>query len=455
MKQEFRGPVVWQGHFDLGLKPVSLRIEPDLQGLVEDFSIEQRAAKHEQKRHNATEEEFVGHNAHWIPDLADDTGRLFLYRLEGQVLLRLGSLLLLTGMMTWAHATEKAVNAVVDLSALMDMDGLIEQVADRRVVYVGESHDQYQHHLNQLSVIKGMHARHKHLAIGLEFFFQPFQDALDRYIAGEIDEPALLRETEYFERWRFDYRLYRPIFRYAREHGIPLVALNLEREITDQVAREGMQSLSEDQRQRLPRDIERDNPAYVDRIRSVFDHHPPREGRTFEHFLQVQLLWDESMAERVAGWLERNPDGRMVVLAGGGHLIYRQGIPDRVERRLSVNSAVILNVNQAGELDQDVADYLVVAPRNELPPAGKLGVFLDLKASPPEVSGFDETSGAAKAGVKSGDKVIAIDGTPINSYSDIRIALMDKTVGDTVTVEVERERVLLDTLRKTFTVTLN
>jgi uncharacterized iron-regulated protein len=364
-------------------------------------------------------------------------------------------LVLLAGIMTWAQADEKDPNTVVDLSALMKMDALIERVADRRLVYVGESHDQYQHHLNQLAVIKGMHARHARLAIGLEFFFQPFQPVLDRYIAREIDEAQLLRESEYFERWRFDYRLYRPIFRYAREQGIPLVALNLEREITEQVARGGIQSLSDAQKARLPSEIDRSSDAYEARIRSVFEHHPPREGREFEHFLQVQLLWDEAMAERTADWLKANPQGHMVVLAGVGHLAYGDGIPDRVQRRLPVTRAVILNTDQSGELDSGLGDYLVMAPRKDLPAAGKLGVLLDLDHSPPKVSGFSESSGAAEAGVDMGDRVVAIDGSPINSYSDIRIALMDKQVGDQVELEVERERLLLDTLRKRFTVTLN
>jgi uncharacterized iron-regulated protein len=372
------------------------------------------------------------------------------------MLFRLSSLLiLLAGMMTWVQAHENDPNTVVDLSDLMKMDTLIERVADKRVVYVGESHDQYQHHLNQLAVIEGLHARDPNLAIGLEFFFQPFQPVLDRYIAGEIDEAQLLRETEYFERWRFDYRLYRPIFRFAREQGIPLIALNLEREITEQVGREGMDSLSESQRARLPSEIDSSNEAYEERLRAVFDRHPPREGREFDHFLQVQLLWDEAMAERTADWLQKHPEGRMVVLAGVGHLIYGQGIPDRVQRRLPVSSAVILNMNMAGELAPELGDYLVMAEQNDLPPAGKLGVFLDLDESPPKISGFAESSGAEQAGVETGDRVVAIDGTPINSYTDIRIALMDKGLGDQVEVEVERERLLLDTLSKRFSVTLN
>ena len=97
----------------------------------------------------------------------------------------------------------------------------------------------------------------------------------------------------------------------------------------------------------------------------------------------------------------------------------------------------------------------MVAARNDLPPAGKLGVFLDLDEKPPTITGFVDTSGASEAGVESGDRVVAIDGSPITSYSDIRIALMDKQAGEVVELEVERERLVLDTLRKRFTVTLN
>ena len=46
----------------------------------------------------------------------------------------------------------------------------------------------------------------------------------------------MLKQTEYFTRWRFDYRLYRPILRFARDQGLPLVALNVPRELTERVA---------------------------------------------------------------------------------------------------------------------------------------------------------------------------------------------------------------------------
>lgn len=358
-------------------------------------------------------------------------------------------------MMTWVAAEEKPSTAVLDLSALLDFSQLVERVAERQVVYVGEAHDRYQHHLNQLSIIRSLHARHPDLAIGLEFFFQPFQSVLDRYVAGEIDEVDLLRESEYFDRWRFDYRLYRPILRYAREQKIPLVALNLEREITDQVGKSGMESLSEEQRQRLPREILRDNSDYRKRMQEIFDLHPHTQSGDFERFLDVQLLWDEGMAERASRWFRDNPDGHMVILSGVGHVAGRLGIPDRLARRVPVTDAVVLNADAVDELTSDMGDYLILAETAPLPPAGKLGVLLDTDESPPRVSGFGETSGAEAAGVVKGDRLIAIDGTPVSTYADVRVALLDKEPGESVRLEVEREVIIIGTLRRSFDVTLN
>ncbi len=359
--------------------------------------------------------------------------------------------------MAAVHADEDAPgpDPVIDLSAMIDVSTLIEKVSDRQVVFVGESHDQYQHHLNQLAVIKGLHAKHSDLAIGLEFFFQPYQAVLDRYIAGEIEEADLLRETEYFNRWRFDYRLYRPIFQYAREHGIALIALNLESEITRQVGKEGIESLSEELKQRLPEEIDRDNEEYRKRLQSVFDSHPHKEGRSFENFLDVQLLWDEGMAQRAAQWLQAHPDSHLVILAGVGHVIYGDGIPKRLSRRFDATQAIILNVDAVAGLSQAMADYLIVAEQNQLPPSGKLGVLLDTDNTPLSISGFVEGSGAEEAGVEKWDRLLAIDGQPISSYADVRIALIDKGVGDQVELKVERDRVLLGTIEETLQVTLH
>ena len=383
---------------------------------------------------------------------------------------------------------------VVDLANLTNLEALIPRLADRRVVFVGEAHDRYEDHLNQLAIIRGLHQRGADLAIGMEMFQQPFQAALDAYIAGEIDEDEMLRRTDYFERWRFDYRLYRPILRFAREQGIPVIALNLEREITTKVGDGGLEALSAEERARIPAVIDRDDPAYRARVKAVFDLHPrrgkepseskaPPEGKAqagekdqaqsqaqsktqaqsqiqtqaqaqpqpqsqpqnqdddqaFERFLSVQLLWDEGMAERAARYLQDHPGKQMVILAGSGHLEYGQGIPQRLQRRLPLSAAIVLNGGMR-DLDPQAADFLLYPRRVELAATGRLGVMLDTDARGPGVAvqGFSDNSGAAVAGMKEGDRIVRVGGKGIEVYADIRVALMDSRPGQKLPVEVER-----------------
>jgi uncharacterized iron-regulated protein len=326
---------------------------------------------------------------------------------------------------------------------LTDMERLLDAVADRRVVFVGESHDRYEDHLNQLQVIEGLHRRGKDLAIGMEFFQQPYQGPLDAFVAGSLDEAELLRQTEYFDRWRFDYRLYRPILRFAREHRIPVIALNLEAELTRRVGEVGIDGLTPEERARVPAEIDRSDTAYRDRVKAVFDQHPMQDTQSFDRFIEVQLLWDEGMAERAARYLDEHPTKTLVVLAGSGHLEYGQGIPKRLLRRMPVTSATLLNASQR-ELDPTAADFLLFPRRVDLPAAGLLGVMLDpaIGEGGALVQGFADDSGAAVAGVKEGDRIVRVGDRPVNAYADIRIALIDSQPGQRLPVEVRRKRVL-------------
>jgi len=70
----------------------------------------------------------------------------------------------------------------------------------------------------------------------------------------------------------------------------------------------------------------------------------------------VQILWDEMMAESMDRFLKKNPDFRVVVLAGAGHLQYGSGIPKRAFRRNGFDYAILLNDS---EIRKDLADFIV------------------------------------------------------------------------------------------------
>lgn len=327
----------------------------------------------------------------------------------------------------------------VDTRQLAGMAALLDAIADRRVVFVGESHDRYEDHLNQLAVIEGLQRRGKDLAIGMEFFQQPYQSALDDFVSGTIDESQMLRRTQYFDRWHFDYRLYRPILRFARDHKIPVIALNLEEELTRRVGDVGIDGLDPAERARLPAEIDRGDKAYRDRLKAAFDQHPAMQSSSFERFLEVQVLWDEGMAERAARYLAEHPGKTLVVLAGSGHVERGEGIPRRLLKRVPVPSAILLS-GVDRDLEPELADYLLFPRQVDLPPAGLLGVMLnpDGDAAGAQVQGFSDGSGAKAAGLKEGDRIVRVGAHPVAAYADVRIALVDARPGERIPVQVTR-----------------
>lgn len=327
----------------------------------------------------------------------------------------------------------------LNLRDMPDFDKVIFELVRKQVVFVGESHDRIEHHLNQLEIIKRIHAEHKKVAIGMEFFQQPFQIHLDEYIEGKIDEKEFLRKSEYFKRWRIDYRHYRPIIQYARQNGIPLLALDVKEEIQRKVGKEGINSLNEQEKKHLPDNIDRSNKQYRDMLQSIYNRHPRSDGQTFEKFIDVQLMRDEAMAQRTAEYMDRHPDTRMIVLAGGGHLVYGHGIPDRVARRLvDPDMAIVLN-GFLSKPDKHMADFVLLPDPLKLPKAGRLGIFMDKSDNNHViVSEFAEKSPASDAGAKLKDHIVGIDNHTIEDMSDVKYALLDKKPGDTVKLKLKR-----------------
>ena len=353
-----------------------------------------------------------------------------------------------------ASTKENAPQAItaIDLNAFKPLKQIMPKLATHKAVLVGEIHTRYGDHLNQLAVIKGLHKRWGKMAIGLEMIQQPYQKALDDYVAGRINEHDMLRRTQWYDRWKYDFRLYRPIFRYAKQNNIPLVALNVPKEITRRITKVGINGLTAKERAQLPRTLDSSNPAYTARLKKVFSGHMKTSSKRFAQFMQAQLAWDEGMAEQAARFLQNRPAYKMVIIAGGGHLINREGIPDRLQRRIKSKPAVVLN-NIDGTPSPTQGDFLLFSNDAKLPPSGKLGIAMNESKTRNGViiSLVQVHSAAAKAGLQKGDKIIRLGNMPIRASEDVLLWALDKKPGDSAMLVLKRKQQTLSkkiTLRK-------
>ena len=203
------------------------------------------------------------------------------------------------------------------------------------------------------------------------------------------------------------------------------------------VAKVGIAGLPEKQRAYLPREIEPADEAYKSRLREAFEAHPGLRPDAFNHFVEAQLVWDEGMAESAAAYLNANPGRRLVILAGAGHVAFGSGIPKRLERRTNATYAIVLSSGE--EVEPHMADYLLLSKKQELPPAGILGISLEEKGGECRIGSLSPGGAGEKAGLRKGDVLVAIDGQTVKTIADVRLALWDKKPGDRVRVNVRRK----------------
>jgi uncharacterized iron-regulated protein len=226
--------------------------------------------------------------------------------------------------------------------APVPFDRVVDDLLRARAIYVGERHDHRPHHVLQYRIVEALHARDPSLAVGMEMFQVPFQDALDAWGRGEIDEETLLERTEYAKRWGYDFDLYRPILELARARGIPVVALNAPSELSREVAAQGLDGLAEDVRAELP-EMDLGDHAHRALVMDALAAHGDMDEAMLERFYQAQVLWDETMARGAARTLA-GPEApaRIVVLAGAMHVRGGHGIPRRAARRGASPYRVVL-----------------------------------------------------------------------------------------------------------------
>lgn len=244
---------------------------------------------------------------------------------------------------------------------IITFNQMIEEVKKVNIVFFGEIHDSIEHHEAELAVIKALHESDTPMSIGLEMFRSDSQDALDSWVRRKSSLEQFL--PAYYDNWRMPWPLYREIFRYSRDHEIPLVGLNIPDAIAKKVAQQGFASLTEQEKKRLPTGVSCNVDAtYMEFIRRAYTDHS-RQERQFVNFCEAQMVWDKSMAWHLVEYLKKNRGRTVVVLAGVGHA-WKRGMPEQVAMESKYTYRVILplipdQIEKRTVTTQD-ADYVLL-----------------------------------------------------------------------------------------------
>lgn len=255
---------------------------------------------------------------------------------------------------------------------------LMDAASRSDVVIIGEQHDDAVAHAVELAVVSDLLASFPGSALSLEMLERNEQDAVDAYLAGELELEAFIDRTGSAnwsgkQRWEDSYGR---LVEAAKRTGSRVVAANAPRGYVRLAGREGydaLRSLPPEEKALFDLPDQLDDGAYRARLVELMTEsrgEPPTDAQV-ERALRPQMVWDATMAHSIAKALSARENGaaKVVHVVGRFHSDFDGGTVLELERAAPFARILVISlVNQASRSlaadDQGRADIVVYTGRS-------------------------------------------------------------------------------------------
>ena len=343
---------------------------------------------------------------------------------------------------------------------------LVSRLAGVRLLLVGEEHTNIDIHRIQARIIEGLQAAGRRVFIGLEMYPYTEQPALDEWRDGLLTEDGFVRLSHWYDNWGFNWAYYRDIFLFARDHRIPIYALNAPREVVAAVRRKGFTNLTAEEAAHIPKDIDVSNPDHLTFFKATLSGdmggpmmHGAMNDDMWKAMLSAQATWDATMGYHAVQALKQfgGNDAIMVVLVGSGHVAYGLGIEHQARQWFNGPIASVIPMEVTNNLvpvktvRASYANFIWGIPEeiDPLYPDPILSTRPIDEGKALQVLAPEHGSLAEKAGFKENDVLVSMDGTPVMDKETLNRLVAGKRWGD-VSVFVVRRGNATETLTMQF-----
>ncbi len=332
---------------------------------------------------------------------------------------------------------------------------LVARLVSTRLLLIGEEHTSLDCHSVQYRVLDALIASGRHVAIGLEMYPYTEQRLLDEWRDGLLTEEGFVRLSRWYENWGYNWLYYRDIFQLAREHHVPMFAVNTPREVVSAVRKKGLANLTPEEAAHIPKEIDVDNADHMTFFRTTFeDQQGPVHGadmadEMWKNMLSAQATWDATMGFNSVQALKQTGDPKaiMVVLVGSGHVAYGLGIERQARKWFDGPVASIIPVSVGSparglvkDTQASYANFIWGIP-DEIDSAYPMfgtSTAVGSGETSRRVIIVQDGSPAARAGIKVGDVLQSFDGVPLTEKETFNRLMAAKRWGDSATFVVRR-----------------
>lgn len=331
---------------------------------------------------------------------------------------------------------------------------LAEQLADTRLLFIGEDHTDMDFHRVQARIIEALHRNGREVMIGLEMYPYTRQEILNEWSDGLLTEQEFIDLSGWYESWSYRWDYYRRIFLFARDNGLAMFGVNIPRDQVKTVRTEGFEGLSAEQAAHMPEFVNTDSDEHRQLYRAYFEDddalHAAISEEQSDGMYRAQCTWDAAMGWNARMALEQHggETAIMVVLIGAGHVTYGLGaerqIKDAFDGRISSLVPVPVRDDDNEPVDEVRASYAnfiwgLPPETDSLYPSLGVSLMGSLGSAPTKVIQVSDDSVAQRAGIQVGDILLNLDDTGLDSSVALRKQIAVYDWGDSAVLRFERD----------------
>ena len=329
---------------------------------------------------------------------------------------------------------------------------MASRLADTGLLFIGENHTNQEFHDVQFRTIKALHDAGREVLIGLEMFPYTEQSVLDNWNAGRYSEEGFVDLGRWYDNWGYNWNYYRQIFLYARANGINMYAVNSPRDVVKSVRTKGFENLTPEEAAHLPPRLAAENDEHRQMYRAFFDKDDAlhMNDEALAGLYRAQTMWDATMGWNALQARKQHggPKAIMVVLIGAGHVTFGLGAERQVQPYFKGRISSLVPVPVVDDENQPVtqvrasyASFVWGLPQeiDTLYPTLGISLMGSLGKDPGQIIQVSDKSVARQAGIKVGDVLLALDGTPIPTDATLRRLMAPYRWADQVRVRIRRD----------------
>ncbi|HEY2867219.1 MAG TPA: ChaN family lipoprotein [Pyrinomonadaceae bacterium] len=230
------------------------------------------------------------------------------------------------------------------------LDDIVKAMAANDAVFLGEQHDDAVGHAIEAELFRRAvekYSTHRRVALSMEMFERDVQVVVDEYLQGLISEPHFLLSSRPWPNYKTDYR---PLVELAKEKHLDVVAANAPRRYVNMVSRNGRDSLKALSPQAkawlAPLPYPEPSATYRAKFAALMSGNTgdPAAMTGSANLIYSQDLWDATMGNSVANYLNKNKGALIVQLNGSFHSENRLGTFEQLMHYRPKTKAIVVTM---------------------------------------------------------------------------------------------------------------